>query len=386
MHYFLSGEILALREQVQAIAAEVVLPAAEQVDAQAAWPQAGMRALADARLTALTAPQRVGGHGQGLLALAALTESLGRACASTAMCFGMHGVATAVIAAKATPHHDEHYLRPIAEGRHLTTLALSEGGTGAHFFMPQTPLVRDGDTYVVRGSKQFVTSGGHADSYVVSTLASTPSDLGDFSCLVIDRDTPGVAWGEPWAGLGMRGNASRAMLLQDVRVPAANLLGHEGDQVWFVFEVVAPFFLTAMAATYVGVAQSALDAAVAHLKTRRYAHSGESLAGVELLQHRVGQLWMGVERSRLLLHHAARLGDLGSPEALTFILAAKADAANTAVATTNEAMTLCGGSAYRDNSSLARALRDARASHVMAPTTDMLTTWTGRSALGRSLF
>ena len=107
---------------------------------------------------------------------------------------------------------------------------------------------------------------------------------------------------------------------------------------------------------------------------------------MELLQHRVGQLWTGVERSRLLLYHAARLGDLGSPEALTFILAAKADAAHTAVATTNEAMTLCGGSAYRDNSTLARALRDARASHVMAPTTDMLTTWTGRSALGRSLF
>jgi alkylation response protein AidB-like acyl-CoA dehydrogenase len=386
MHYLLPGEILGLREQAQAIAAEVVLPAAEQVDAQAAWPEAGMRALADARLTGLTAPLRVGGHGQGLLALAVLTEALGRACASTAMCFGMHGVATAVLAAKATPHHDEHYLRPIAEGRHLTTLALSEGGTGAHFFLPQTPLLREGDTYVVNGCKQFVTNGSHADSYVISTLASTPSDLGDFSCLVVDRDAPGVAWGEAWAGLGMRGNASRAMLLQDVRVPAANLLGHEGDQVWFVFEVVAPYFLTAMAAAYVGVAHSALHTAVEHLKSRRYVHSGESLADVELLQHRVGQLWMGVERSRLLLYHAARLGDLGSPEALNFILAAKADAAHTAVATANEAMTLCGGSAYRDNSILARLLRDARASHVMAPTTDMLTTWTGRSALGRPLF
>jgi len=386
MHYFLSAEVQALRDEAQAIAAEVILPAAEQVDAQAAWPEAGMRTLASARLTALTAPQRVGGHGMGLLALATITEVLGRACASTGMCFGMHAVATAVIAAKATPHHDERYLRPIAQGQHLTTLALSEGGTGAHFFLPQTPLQREGDTYVVHGTKQFVTNGSQADSYVVSTLASTPSDLGDFSCLVVDRDTPGVGWSAPWAGFGMRGNSSRAMSLDGVRVPAANLLGHEGDQVWFVFEVVAPFFLTAMAGVYVGLAQSALDAAIDHLKTRRYAHSGESLADVELLQHRVGQLWMAVERSRLLLYHAARLGDLGSPDALTAILAAKADAAHTAVDTANNAMTLCGGSAYRENGVLARLLRDARASHVMAPTTDMLTTWTGRSALGRSLF
>jgi alkylation response protein AidB-like acyl-CoA dehydrogenase len=184
----------------------------------------------------------------------------------------------------------------------------------------------------------------------------------------------------------MRGNSSRSMKLDDIKVPASHLLGEVGDQVWYVFEVVTPYFLTAMAGTYLGVAGAALNMAMQHLKERRYAHSGQSLADVELLQHRVGTLWMGVEKSRLLLHHAARLGDLGSSDALTAILACKADAANTAVATTNEAMTMCGGMAYRDNSTLARLLRDARASHVMSPTTDMLTLWTGRSALGMSLF
>lgn len=95
---------------------------------------------------------------------------------------------------------------------------------------------------------------------------------------------------------------------------------------------------------------------------------------------------MAVEKTRLLVYHAARLGDIGSSDALTPILAAKADAGNLAVTTTNEALTLCGGAAYRDNSALARLLRDARASHVMSPTTYMLTLWTGRSALGMSLF
>lgn len=379
-------DLSALVDHVAALSASVVGPAAEQVDAAARWPEAGMRALAAARITALTVPAALGGHGQGLLGLAAVTEALGLACPSTAMCFGMHCVATAVIAAKATPDHEERYLRPIARGEHLTSLALSEAGTGSHFFMPQTRMDLEGAAFKLHGTKQFVTSGGHVDSYVVSTAQVDEAMDGEFSCLIVDAGAPGIEWGEPWLGLGMRGNSSRAMKLDGVHVPRANLLGAEGDQVWFVFEVVAPYFLTAMAGTYVGVAQAALDLTLQHMKARHYAHSGQSLADVEVLQHRVGQLWSQVTRSRLLLHHAARLGDLGSPDALTAILAAKADAANTAVAVANEALTLGGGMAYRANSTLSRLLRDARASHVMSPTTDMLTLWTGRSALGLPLF
>jgi isovaleryl-CoA dehydrogenase len=376
----------AVKERATATIVDVIGPAAESVDAEGVWPAAGMSALAAAGLTGLTAPVSVGGIGQGLAGLATLTEMIGGACASTAMCFGMHCVATAVIAAKATRFHEDKYLGPIARGEHLTTLALSEPGTGSHFFMPQTALQRRGDSFVINGEKRFVTNGPHVDSYVLSTLASSDLANGEFNCIAVDRDTPGLEWGEPWSGFGMRGNDSRGVRLRDVTVPANHLLGEEGDQVWYVFEVVAPYFLTAMAGTYLGVAQAALDITVQHMKSRHFTHSGLSLADIELLQHRVGQLWMGVEKSRLLLHHAARLGDLGSPDALTPVLAAKADAANVAVATTNEALTLCGGVAYRDNSTLTRLLRDARASHVMSPTTDMLTLWTGRSVLGQSLF
>ncbi|MGE5865296.1 MAG: acyl-CoA dehydrogenase family protein [Rhizobacter sp.] len=382
MTAFFSDELRPLVEQAENLAAEVLAPAAESVDAQAAWPRHSLQALQDSRLTALTAPLHVGGHGQGLLGLAAVTEALGKACSSTSMCFGMHCVATAVLAAKATRHHQERYLEPIARGHHFTTLALSEAGTGAHFFLAQTSLDRRGDAYELQGRKQFVTSGGHADSYVVSTQAAGSDESGEFSCLVLDRDTEGMRWSDEWHGMGMRGNASRALCLERARVPVANLLGEQGDQVWYVFEVVAPFFLTAMAGTYLGIAQAALDNALQHMKGRRYAHSGQSLADVDLLQHRVGQLWIAVEKTRLLLHHAARLGDIGSLEAIPALLACKADAATTAVTTTNEAMTLCGGSAYGENGALARLLRDARAGHVMAPTTDILTLWTGRSALG----
>lgn len=385
MDTLLPDALLKLRDAADALAIDVLLPAADAVDADARWPEAAMTALAEQRLTGLTVPKSHGGLGQGLLGLATITETLGRGCASSAMCFGMHCVGAAVIAAKSSVVQSARYLEPIAAGQHLTTLALSESASGAHFFLPQTRLTATDAGYVVDGTKQFVTNGGHADSYVVSTLASSDSANGDFSCVVIDADAGGVTWGAEWAGFGMRGNASRPMTLKGTLVPPDNLLGTQGDQAWYVFEVVAPYFLTAIAGTYIGVAQAALDITVAHLRSRRHAHSGATLSEIDLLQHRVGQMWTSVVRSRLLLQHAAHAGDLGSAEALTAILACKADAANAAVFVTNEAMTLCGGMAYRENSTLSRLLRDARASHVMSPTTEMLTTWTGRSAMGLSL-
>jgi alkylation response protein AidB-like acyl-CoA dehydrogenase len=386
MQHFFSPSTHELEALARQVAQEAIAPEAARVDAEAAWPRHSMEALADAGLLGLQVPQALGGHGQGLLALGALTEIIGRECPSSAMCFGMHCVGTAVLAAKATEHQKEAYLRPIAAGRHITTLALSEIGSGVHFYLPRTTVGDEQGDYRVRGTKQFVTNGGHADSYVVSTVSmqAEGQPQGDFSCLVVDGASPGMEWQEPWRGLGMRGNSSRGVRI-DARVPRANLLGEPGDQAWYVFEVVAPYFLMAMAGTYLGVAAAALDAAAAHVRSRRYAHSGESLADVDSIQTRYAQMWMAVEKTRSLVREAALRGDAGHPDALPHVLACKADAADTAVWVTNEAMTLCGGLAYRENSRLAQMLRDARASHVMAPTTDLLKLWTGRALLGLPL-
>jgi alkylation response protein AidB-like acyl-CoA dehydrogenase len=382
MEDLLSPELRALKVRLEEVSARDIAPRAEIVDRDASWPEHSMRALLDAGLGGLHAPRNAGGHGQGLFALGIATEVIGRACPSSALCFGMHCVGTAVIAAKATPDQQSRYLRPIAEGRHITTLALSEAGAGVHLYLPGTRLRLEGAHYRVDGAKQFVTNGGHADSYVISTQASSAAEGGDFSLLVVDKEAPGLAWQAPWQGLGMRGNASRGLELRSARVPRASLLGEEGDQVWYVFEVVVPYFLMAMAGTYLGIAASAVQAAGEHLRTRRYEHSGESLRHVQLLQHRYAELWMDVEKTRALIYTAGRLGDLGDPSALPYILSCKAQAGETAVRVTNEAMTLAGGTAYRENSQLARLLRDARASHVMSPTTDMLKSWTGRALLG----
>lgn len=377
---YLPARLHELVGRAREIAEGVVAANAEREDAEAVWPEPAMRALADAGLMGLHVAPELGGHGEGMLGLVAIAEALGRESGSTALCYAMHCVGTAVIAAKATEYQKQRYLEPIARGEHITTLALSEPGTGLHFYIPQTRLQRDGDGYRVDGTKGFITNGGHCDSYVVSTVGvDEHAGDGAFTCVVIDDGQQGMEWKDEWDGLGMRANSSRTLRLEHVRIPESNLLGEEGDQLWYVFEVVAPYFLMAMASTYLGVAQAAFDLAREHVGTRRFAHTGELLGAEPVVAHRLGDMWSELERTRHLIYSAATRGDAGDPDALIPILACKAAAGDTAVTITNEAMTLAGGSAYRENSKLARLLRDARASHVMAPTTDLLKTWVGRA-------
>lgn len=381
---YFSQRLNRLLDLAREVASTVAEPRAAEVDEERLWPAHTMSALAEAGLFGAQVPEDLGGHGEGMLALAALTEVLGQACSTSAICYGMHCVGTAAIAAKPTGHHRDTYLRPIAAGRHITTLSLSEPGTGAHFYTSSTELLPDGPDYLVRGLKHFVTNGGHADSYVVSTIASDASN-GEFSCILIDRETPGVRWEGRWDGLGMRGNAAVTMHLEGARVPQSNLLGEEGDQIWYVFEIIAPYFLAAMSGTYLGIAQAALDYTIRHIKTRAYGAGDTTVADAPVVQHRIGVLWSRLEAARQLLYSAAYAGDSGDPDALVKILSSKAEASDVAVFVVNEAMTLCGGLAYRENNLLARLLRDVRASHVMAPTTDLLRLWTGRALLGQPL-
>lgn len=372
-----------LRSTAQEVTEQVIAPRAAEVDETARWPSHSLEALAEANLLGLHVPKRFGGHEQGLLALAVISETIAQGCTSSALCYAMHCVGSAVIASKATGYHQDRYLVPIAENRHITTLALSESGTGAHFYLPQTKLTRYQDEFEISGTKQFVTNGGHADSYVISTQVSPEAESdGDFSCLIVDRDCPGVSWLPHWRGLGVRGNASRGMQFDRARVPVRNLLGEEGDQIWYAFEVVAPYFLIAMAGTYTGLAQAALDQTVSHLCQRHYEHSGTRLADYDILQYRVAEMKLAVDKCRALLYQAAKLGDQGHSHAVQQIMMAKADAADTATLVTNDALTCGGGQAYRENADQARRLRDARAAHVMSPTTDLLKTWIGRQALG----
>jgi isovaleryl-CoA dehydrogenase len=376
------ARVLELRDVARDVAKSVLERHAAEVDEQAKWPADGMRALGEAGLLGLHVGTDLGGRAEGMVALALVTEQLGQACASTALVYGMHCVASKVVESKATAPQVEHYLGPIAAGEHVTSLALSEPGTGVHFYLPRSTFRQEADRFVINGRKLFVTSGGEADSYVLSAVAEGfEMDPGTFSCLLADAETPGMTWLPEWDGFGMRGNSSRGVVLDEAIVPARNLLGAEGDQTWYVFEIIAPYFIVAMAGSYLGVAQRALDEVVEHLRKRTYDHTGERVGAADVVSHRLGELWGMVERARQLLYHAARLGDAGDPRARPALFAAKAEVAETAVDVANAAMTLTGGSSYGRDGVLPRMLRDARASHVMSPTTDLLRTWLGRAVL-----
>ena len=370
-------------KQAEDIANGVLARNANDIDRDAAWPEEGLRALLAQGFGGLVVPQRYGGKGHGLVMLARVCEQLSKECASTGICYGMHCVGASVIAANATELQGKAFLAPICEGKHITTLSLSETGTGSYYYLPQTSLVAvPPDEYRLSGEKVFVTNGGHADSYVVSAVAGEKeAPAGQFSCIVVPSETSGLTWGKPWDGVGMRGNSSRTMTLTDARVPCANLLGREGDQIWYVFNVITPYFMIAMAGTYLGVAASALDEARIHIMGRRHVHSGP-LSQAPIVQHRIGTLWSMLERSRRLVYGAAVSFDNGEPDAIMAIMASKVEVADSAVAIVNEAMTLTGGRGYAQGSKLSRHLRDVRAVHLMAPTTDLLRTWIGKSLLG----
>jgi alkylation response protein AidB-like acyl-CoA dehydrogenase len=376
--------LIEILQRVRSVCANITRPQAATVDRDAHWPAETIRALQELRIAGLNVPEESGGLGHGLLALVQVCEQLGRECPSSALCFGMHCVGSAVISAKATADQKQTYLEPIARGHHLTALALSEPGTGIHFWFPQTELVPEpGGGFRVHGTKAFVTNGGHADSYVVSTTTAEPAATPHhFSCAVVSNDAPGLSWGRPWCGTGMRGNSSCEMKLQGVRLESGDLLGKEGDQLWYVFHVVTPYFLAAMAGTYLGSASAAFECARRRIAKRRYVHGGAPPANSSLVQHRLGTLWSKVERTRCFVHHAARSWDRGDAEGLELLLSSKAEVADCAEQAAAEALMLCGGSGYRSGGALERNLRDVQAVHVMSPTTDVLRIWTGRSLLG----
>jgi alkylation response protein AidB-like acyl-CoA dehydrogenase len=240
MDEMLSTNLIKLRTIVEDVTREVIAPKSALVDRDCLWPQHSMQALADAGLMGLHVPKRLGGHEQGLLALAVISETIARGCSSSALCYAMHCVGSAVITSKATKYHEERYLRPIAAGQHITTLALSEAGTGVHFYLPRTHLEQNKDHFTMSGSKHFVTNGGQADSYVISTRASTSeAETGDFNCLVVDAGTDGMTWLPSPEQIGFtttvgrradlfrcprRGDSSRTVRVRDRRSSSSRLV------------------------------------------------------------------------------------------------------------------------------------------------------------------
>lgn len=362
---------------------EVLIPRAAEIDRQRAFPTENFADIASSGLLGLMVPAAAGGSGAGLSTLASVLEEVGRGCASTAMCYLMHCCATAVIAAKASPEQAERWLRPIANGRLIGTLAFSERGTGAHFYNPEIQAHVNG-SYLLSGRKSFVTSGGYADLYLALVKASPSAD--GLDVVVIEKGSAGLSFEGSWDGLGMAGNSSVRMVLDEVSVPLDRGIGGEGAGADLVFGVVAPTFMVGVASVNVGIAQAALDTAVKHATSRTYPPDGKPLASIQAIQFYLAEMKIATDGARALVQRAAGLADSADPGALPAVMEAKIAASDAVIEVTNKAMQVGGGQAYSRGMSLERHFRDGRASAVMAPTTEVLKEWLGKLQCGLPLF
>ncbi len=349
---------------------------APAVDGEGKFPDDNLDILAGTGAFGLVASPDHGGSGGSQTQLAKACEAIGAACASTGMVFLMHSVTVATLEAAGGPAAEAAVTDIVNTGA-LATLAFSERGTGAHFYAPELKATKNDDGSVsVSGRKSFVTSGGHADYYLILVQG----DQGADTYLMGSRD-PGLSWEGRWWGLGMAGNSSITMNLDNVNLPLEKRVGVPGKASDLIFGVVAPWFLVGLSSVSIGIAQAAATAAGQHIKNRKY-DSGGSLADVQYIQHLVADMDMTTRKARLLLHNAAGLGDAGDPGALVPIMEAKVASTEAAQEVTGMAMTATGGQGYTPSLPVERHFRDARAGAVMAPTNAVLRSWIGKALTG----
>jgi len=362
-----------------------IQPHAAQVDADAAFPRQSIKALGGAGLLGLTIPAAYGGLGHDMRTMAATIDAVAQRCASTAMVYLMHlcGVACYVTA----PDKTGKILREAAAGRHLSTLAFSEQGSRSHFWAPISRAKETGAGAVrVSARKSFVTSAGQADGYVVSTLspgATTPIESTIYSVLSGD---PGITATGTWRGLGMRGNSSAPMALDEVALGADRALTAHGKGLDMMLGVVLPAFQVGTAAVAVGIAEAAVQATIKHVTGTRLEHLNSSLAELPTLRAQIAR--MRIETDRARAHLGAVLDSLEAPGPATqlMVLEAKAAATEAAVTVTDLAMRTCGGAAFGGAHGIERMFRDARAPIVMAPTSDQAYDFIGRALCGLEVF
>ncbi|NYH40591.1 alkylation response protein AidB-like acyl-CoA dehydrogenase [Micromonospora jinlongensis] len=360
---------------------DVIRPQATTVDREGVFPRQGVDALAAAGLLGLASSTEVGGGGHGMRVVAAVVERLAAECGSTAMVVLMHYAATAVIEA----HGPREVRAGIATGGHLTTLAFSEYGSRSHFWSPTgTATATDDGSVRLDARKSWVTSAGEVDSYVWSSLPVTLA-AGPMTLWLVPAGSAGLSVTGDFDGLGLRGNGSRPMTADGLRVPSTAMMAADGAGLDTALGAVLPWFLVLNAAFCLGLAQSAVAEAGRHVTRTTLAHTGAALRDAPVTRRDLARLMIRTDALRAFLGDTLTALETGRDDAMLRVLQVKALAGETVADVTDGAMQLCGGSAFRKELGLERRFRDSRAARVMAPTTDALHDFVGRVATGLPL-
>jgi alkylation response protein AidB-like acyl-CoA dehydrogenase len=370
------------------IATRVLAPAAAEHDKAARFSTDAVRELGAAGLLGLLLPRDVGGQGLGPRAFADVTAALAEADASVAMVYVMHIMGTATIAA--APRHAPlaAALGDIARGRHLSTLAFSEVGSRSHFWAPVSQAIsRNGSGVLLSARKSFVTSAGHADSYVVSALAPSAAGPTDSTLYFVPSTTPGLSVSGAWDGMGLRANASSPMTLESCAIDPEWQLTPDGAGFKAMLEIVLPLFNLGSAAVALGLSRATVAATTSHLKSSKFEHLGTTLGeALPTLRAQLASMQIATDSLAALIDDG--IARLETPDERTMlrVLELKAAAGETAINVTSTAMRTCGGAAFSRQTGIDRFFRDAHAGAVMAPTADVMREFIGKALLGIPLF
>jgi alkylation response protein AidB-like acyl-CoA dehydrogenase len=380
----LNEEQTAVIEEVRRVANESIAPHAADVDAQGRFPREAVDALAEAGLLGLTIPVEYGGMGQSMRVACAALDEIAQKCASTAMIYLMHVCGCSCYVAR--PQAVEGTLRRVARGEHLSTLAWSEKGSRSHFWAPVNQAAQNNGHIVLNAQKSWVTSAGEAEGYVVSTRTAGGEEPTDTTLYLLLKEDEGFTVSDRWNGLGMRGNASAPMTLEDCEIPAERALCEPHDGFRTMLEVVLPWFNLGNAAVSVGIAEAATSATRSHLAGARLEHLDIRLCDLPNLRARLAR--MRVETDSARAHLVGVIDAVEDPDdgTVLLVLESKVAAAETAREVAEIGMQACGGAAFSRHLSVERNFRDVHAASVMAPTSDVLYDFIGRALCGMDLF
>jgi len=359
------------------------------------YPRENLELLGRHGFLALTVPEEYGGLGQDHVAFAMTVETIARyGCASTAMCYVMHMSAVQAIMLRATDALIDRYIRPLNSGK-IGTLSYSDPETGSHFWYPiSSGADRTENGYRVRKKASWTTSGGLADFYVVQTTSPNFSGYDDLSVFVIDGE---YVSSQPstWDALGLRGNQSGPIQVDDIEIPADQIVGPEGDGAGSNDEAVDPWFLLGSSSCWNGLALGAIDIGKRQTTRKKHVDVGLRVADYPTIQDYVGECLMETNAARMFVYSVAQAmdsvtdhnkivlppGEFARANFLHWAWQIKFIAAKNTAHVVDKMLHACGGTGYKRDMELERYLRDAKAGWVMGPTNEVLRQFVGKAVL-----
>ncbi|MGN4895823.1 acyl-CoA dehydrogenase AcdA [Bacillus cereus group sp. MYBK14-3] len=368
MHFKLSEEHEMIRKMVRDFAKNEVAPTAAERDEGERFDRAIFDQMAELGLTGIPWPEEYGGIGSDYLAYVIAVEELSRVCASTGVTLSAHtSLAGWPIFKFGTEEQKQTFLRPMAEGKKIGAYGLTEPGSGSDAGGMKTIAKRDGDHYVLNGSKIFITNGGIADIYVVFALTDPESKQRGTSAFIVESDTPGFSVGKKESKLGIRSSPTTEIMFEDCRIPVENLLGEEGQGFKIAMQTLDGG-RNGIAAQAVGIAQGALDASVEYARERH--QFGKPIAAQQGIGFKLADMATDVEAARLLTYQAAWLESEGLPYGKESAMS-KVFGGDAAMKVTTEAVQVFGGYGYTKDYPVERYMRDAKITQIYEGTQEI---------------